>query len=245
MADPGTLEVTRRSPSGLVTTEELSQLVNYAVDRTGLVADWEKSGYLHTNHVPWVLTSVLAMEELSTRGSLVNGHKISMRFNPSSVTWDFSRREQFLDTAGGLKRFVWKDPKTGSRFAEPKVTFTCEGGSLLPVTREIEISDAGELTRHIQTYMPIGLSNYHDMFALLEEPEYTPLGRENQQVIIMNTPIYPDLVCRGWLSGDFVVTNSAENPWFLQWPMTFTITETVPDIADRLALRRVFSETLR
>lgn len=168
----------------------------------------------YMNRIPWQMYSKKRFLKLSQRPI------IDFYPNPNTYNASFPFRAQESNIQGGKSFSFWRNPISGDYFDAWRFTFTVQSGNLMPGN----VADPA-------TTLPYGTRVHYDIHDLLNEERILEDGQTNFGYLHISTYLYPDLLMEGmWAPDEFSFSETAENPFNLEYSLTLIVLRTVPDI---------------
>ncbi len=119
------------------------------------------------------------------------------KVNPQKVTITPRLRVAIEDTLDGVVISPWIDPQSETNI--------------------------GDITVRMEGNTPINYQNNVNKLLDLSMSPFLKEGRKEIWQLLISTPMFKKLVLLGYMTSPMVISESADNPWYPSWSMTFTI----------------------
>lgn len=240
--------------SDFTPTTDQSAISGALTDRSALAGGVTQTGF----RSPYVITSSLWLEGLETpvgpyrsaAGAVAAGIEaaggargIVLHAGPKQAEWSFQRRGSEEEIASGVVRYSHARLKKSSAgpvfMANPKVTFTFQGGNIMPVYASL-LRGQGVIVKPVA--IAPGLRDWYLFNSLINQPDKMPDGSPNYVWIYYNSHKYPSLLLKGYFQPEAIsITDASEEPFSLEWSAGFTVYESSPELHDGDALISEFN----
>jgi hypothetical protein len=185
------------------------------------------------------------------------GRFIVLWASPSTWQWTLKQRGTVQKTRAGSVVHIWRDRVRPTYYDEAEVNMTFQSGNIIPIRTLRKRSRGGVETVQESlrgsvanpagfdsiTTIPPGLLNFYEFVEMLDEPKILDTGSMNFVSIIASTPMFPQLVLKGFFNPEGVSwSESKDDPNDFEWSAQFTVTQTFPAINSGRRLRSTFEQ---